>query len=147
VTADRKRWKAQIYYDNKSHSLGSFGTKQEAALAYDREARQCGKDKPLNYENIRAAEEAAVQAHEAHAAHTRTLAPSTASGFHGVRASKKRWQAYIYYDNKSHSLGTFDTKQEAALAYDRAARQCKKDKPLNYESSKAAEEAARQARR
>jgi hypothetical protein len=46
-----------------------------------------------------------------------------------VSADKKRWIAYC---NKHH-LGTFDTKQEAALAYDRAARQCGEDKPLNYE--------------
>ena len=65
-----------------------------------------------------------------------------ASGFYGVRASEKRWQAYIRYDNKNHSLGCFDTKQEAALAYDREARQCGKDKALNYESIAAAEEAA-----
>jgi hypothetical protein len=62
VCADGKRWKAQISYDNKPHSLGTFGTRQEAALAYDREARQCGKAKPLNYESIAAAEEAVAQA-------------------------------------------------------------------------------------
>jgi hypothetical protein len=43
-------------------SAGRFDTKQEAALAYDRQARQCGKDKLLNYESIAAAEEAAAQA-------------------------------------------------------------------------------------
>jgi hypothetical protein len=41
-------------------SAAAFGTKQEAALAYDREARQRGKDKALNYESIAAAEEAAA---------------------------------------------------------------------------------------
>jgi hypothetical protein len=51
-----------ITYDSKQHNLGSFNTKQEAALAYDREARQCGEDKPLNYESIEAAEEAAAAA-------------------------------------------------------------------------------------
>jgi hypothetical protein len=64
VTASGKRWQAKIRYDSKKHTLGSFDTKQEAALAYDREARQCGKNKPLNYESIAAAEEAAVNAQD-----------------------------------------------------------------------------------
>jgi hypothetical protein len=64
VTANRKRWAAKTNYDSKTHYLGNFITKQQAALAYDREARQCVKDKPLNYESIEAAEEAAEKAAE-----------------------------------------------------------------------------------
>jgi hypothetical protein len=67
---------------------------------------------------------------------------SSPSGFHCVHASGKRWRAQVSYGGKKHSLGSFDTKQEAALTYDRAARQCGEDTPLNYDSSKAAEEAA-----
>jgi hypothetical protein len=146
VRAHRKRWAADIYYDSKKHYLGIFGTKQEAALAYDRKARQCGKDKPLNYESIAAAEEAAKQAHtKNNLVHPQQPKPCPPSGFYGVSASRKRWTAHSYYDNNKHHLGTFDTKQEAALAYDRAARQCGDNKPLNYESIAAAEEAAVQA--
>jgi hypothetical protein len=68
--------------------------------------------------------------------------PRSASGYYGVYANKKRWAAQIYYDGKKHCLGTFDTKQEAALAYDREERSyaCKtRDKLLNYESIEAAE--------
>jgi hypothetical protein len=63
-----------------------------------------------------------------------------------VKGSGKRWQAQITCDSKKHALGYFDTKQEAALAYETAARQCGyEDKPLNYASIKAAEEAAAEA--
>jgi hypothetical protein len=48
VTANRKRWAANITYDSKKHRLGTFDAKQEAALAYDKQARQCGEDKQLN---------------------------------------------------------------------------------------------------
>jgi hypothetical protein len=146
VCAKHKRWQAQIRYDSKQHCLGTFATKQEAALAYDRAARQCGNNKPLNYESIKAAEEAAVHAQAEYTLmYPKQPKPRPASGFYGVSASKTRWQAQIRYDSKDHYLGTFDTKQEAALAYDTAARQCGEDKLLNYESIKAAEDAAVQA--
>jgi hypothetical protein len=151
VYANKKRWIAKITYDSKTHTLGYFDTKQEAALAYDREARQYGEDKLLNYESIKAAEDAAVQAQAEHilvhdmCAGPKQPKPRPSSGFYGVSANKKRWKAQITYDNKLHYLGCFDTKQEAALAYDRAARQCGDDKLLNYESIKAAAEAAAEA--
>jgi hypothetical protein len=62
VSASGKRWKAGIRYGGKQHSVGTFATKQEAALAYDRAARECGEEKPLNYDSIKAAEEAAAEA-------------------------------------------------------------------------------------
>jgi hypothetical protein len=47
----------------------------------------------------------------------RLLKPRPPSGFYGVYTKGKRWTAQIHYDSKKHNLGTFDTKQEAALAY------------------------------
>jgi hypothetical protein len=143
VYAVEKRWSAKIRYDSKQQHLGTFDTKQEAALAYDRKARQRGEDKLLNYESIKAAEEAAAQAQAEHILmHPKQPRSRPPSGFYGVSANGKRWKAQISYDSKQHNLGTFDTKQEAALAYDRKARQRGEDKLLNYDSTKAAEEAA-----
>jgi hypothetical protein len=79
VTAQQKRWKARIHYGDKRHHLGTFDTKQEAALVYDRKARQCGKDKLLNYESMKAAEEAAAEAQAEYTLvqkHTRKSLPS-----------------------------------------------------------------------
>jgi hypothetical protein len=151
VRASGKRWQAQICYGSKQHNFGTFDTKQEAALAYDRAARECGEERPLNYESIEAAEEVAE---EAQAKYTLTHnlfsgppppKPRPASGYYGVQASRKRWAAQIAYGGKTHGLGTFDTKQEAAIAYDRAAKACEEERPLNYDSIKAGEEAASEA--
>ena len=57
----------------------------------------------------------------------------------------KRWHAYINYDRRSHYLGTFDTKEQAAHAYDQAARARKKEAPLNFRSAEEGAEAAAQA--
>jgi hypothetical protein len=100
VRKREKRWAAaQIYCDSKKHRLGTFGTKQEAALAYDSRARQCGEDKLLNYESIAAAEEAAVQAqaepilqHDM-CAGPKKPKPCPSSGFYGVCPNNKRWKA------------------------------------------------------
>ena len=43
------------------------------------------------------------------------------SGFKGVRQFKGRWSAQIRTDGKSRHLGYYDTAEEAAGAYDRAA--------------------------
>jgi hypothetical protein len=51
--------------------------------------------------------------------------PKAKSGFLGVRANGNRWQAVISYDGRQHQLGTYDYKEQAAAAYDRAARQHK----------------------
>jgi hypothetical protein len=149
VCANKKRWLARIRYGSKQHRLGYFDTKQEAALAYDKEARQHGEGKPLNYESIEAAEEAAAQAQAerivVYALCPEKPKPPPSSGFYGVSAKRKRWQAKISYNSKQHNLGSYDTREEAAVAYDRKARQCGGEKMLNYETIKAAEEAAAQA--
>jgi hypothetical protein len=103
VSARGKRWIAKIRYNSKEHYLGTFDTKHEAALAYDRKARQCGKDGSLNHNSIKTAEDAAVQAQAEYTlVHPKQPKPRPASGFYGVNASGKRWQAKTCYENKQH---------------------------------------------
>jgi hypothetical protein len=70
-----QKWFAQITYDGKGRKLGNFATKEEAALAYDRVARQCGKvavwgggdkkqEKITNFSSLEEGEQAVADALE-----------------------------------------------------------------------------------
>ena len=106
--------------------------------------RDSKKEAPLNFTSVEAGAEAAAQAEAKHAREAPARVPRARppSGFYGVSASGKRWYAQISYGCKRHSLGTFDTKEQAAHAYDQAARAHKKQAPLNFTSVEAGAEAA-----
>ena len=111
---------------------------EKAALAYDLAAREHAPGRATNYESVEAAQAAAAQSKPAPRARPK-------SGYYGVRSDGKKWQARINYNGKKFNLGSFVTKEQAALAYDQAARVHTPEKPTNYTTLEEAQQAADRA--
>ena len=133
--ASGKKWQAQLRYDGKFRYLGAFTTKEEAAVVYDKAVREHrGSTAVCNFTTAEEGETAAAAAigeweqQNPNSAKSAQPKPRPKSGFYGVCANGNKWQAQLHYDGKQHTLGTFNTKEEAAAVYDEAAaraeRQC-----------------------
>ena len=112
VTKNGERFYAYIKIDGQFQRLGMFDTPEEAARAFDRAAIQAGRPTsklnfldqvPKNYKQ------------------NKKLSCGNTTGFTGVYKHGDRFQANIRIGGTQQYIGTFDTAEEAAIAYDHAA--------------------------
>ena len=110
----KKKWKAQIMVDGRVRSIGYYESEVDAAGDYARAA--------FKHKNV-AAREATYGGLDLGGVPERPLiAGNGASGYRGVKNMKGRWQARIAVEKGgSRTLGTFDSPEEAASIYARAA--------------------------
>jgi len=148
----KRRWRAEIYAEGRSHALGGFADEEKAARAFDKAARRLrgaeahgggrnGRVQRLNFptkkeaaagaarvDHIAPADEAALAAAEATVAQ-RKAAGQTSSRYAGVdwQRDKRRWRAQIRHEGRNQELGCWETEEEAARKFDNAARRMRGD--------------------
>jgi hypothetical protein len=156
-----KKWVATITYDGKQHNLGYFEDEEEAARAYDKEARaQRGDNAKLNFaaegerhlkakkaaeeERTRAAKAAEKEEKKAEkkaaalkkkAATKAAKKPSCFTGVYPTGCAVYPWKATIRINNRDQHIGKFETEVQAARAYDNVAKQypgLRRKRKLNF---------------
>lgn len=112
-------WAAYITSDRKTRRLGTFRDPVVAALAYDKAAREIhGEFALLNFPDIKEYD-----------LPSRRIPSSMYRGVSWYKAGKK-WKATIGVRKTLIHIGYFESEIDAALAYDKAAREAYGDSAL-----------------
>ena len=115
--------------------LGRWASERAAALAHDRAVLHYQRGQQLNFpKEARKLGPANARALRAQA--RREFKELTSSRYVGVNAQPNgSWFARVSWQKRSHYLGTFDSEEDAARAYDRAASRLMGDKArLNFQN-------------
>lgn len=124
-------WRTSMYIDGKRKlSEAGYEHEEDAARAYDELARQLGRpESQLNFPR-----EPVAKAVLLRGVYTKVLRTKRKGGADDEGEVKvTRFTASIRVANRSKHLGTFDTEELAALAYDRVARELgRDDSQLNF---------------
>jgi hypothetical protein len=101
--------------------LGTFDTKEQAGIAYDRFVIDKSTEEvsfTLNYPRMTDREREEAFKVEQPVQEKRGN-PNQKTGLIGVYKIGKKYKAQIRHGGTQHNLGTFDTKEQAGIAYDR----------------------------
>ena len=136
VTRRGQRFQAQIRIKKKLQSLGTFSSSTEAALAFDKAIRHYNlKLSKLNYPKGLPKDDPEYDRlmDPDYAKKSRIGSRTSTTGFRGVTLNGKRYAAKIKINRKMKHLGTFNTPELAARAYDRAViNNSMSNNKLNY---------------
>lgn len=127
-----KRWSAKIAYAGKSIHLGYYDTEEEAGMAYDRAALYYyGDTEFLNFPESKGKHDISSPCEIKY----KTIKSTNSSGYRGVSSKGKKFSASIGIggrpSRKIH-IGTYETAELAALAYDKYVIENNLDRPLNF---------------
>ena len=121
VYKNGKKYESKITYGGTKYSLGSFDTKEEAGMAYDRFVVDKSTEEvsfALNYPKMSYHErEEALKVEEP--VQEKRGNPNRKTGLIRLSKKKEKYKAGVTYCGTKHDLGAFDTKEQAGIAYDR----------------------------
>ncbi len=120
-----RRWQSSITHNYKHYYLGLYDDEIDAARSYDLAAlKYFSEFACLNFEKDRELYLSGNIEKPKRNYHHKPSSRKYSSRFRGVSWNKQkhRWRTYIWYDNRLHNLGYFNSEEAAALAYDKAAR-------------------------
>lgn len=131
-----KKWRARIQLNGKQKLLGYFASEDEAAKAYNKAALELFGDHA--YQNVLSKNNNS----DAVAIETKKMPQLRSSKnkkikYKGVYTNHNKYQARVRENGSEKYLGTFDTPEQAAKAYDKKAYELYGDKAiLNFPEKK-----------
>lgn len=122
------RWVVLMAIDGRAKWVGSFDTKEQAAVAYDIKAKETYGE--FAYCNIPNASLELIEQVKARLSSAKQCAGK--SKYYGVSMATYRWRACFTVDKHRVHIGYFDTEEEAAKAVDEKIIAFGIDRKLNF---------------
>jgi serine protease inhibitor ecotin len=120
VSKHRKKYKASITYGGTKKNLGTFDTKEQAGIAYDRFVIDKSTEEVffiLNYPKM--SDQKREEVLKVEPVQQKRGTPNQMTGLIGVFKNGGMYKAEVTIGGTRYNLGSFDTKEQAGIAYDR----------------------------